>query len=353
MSYAKYLPLKLQGWRRSVWLLLGLLLSACVLLSIMLGPMTLPAKQSLLSIVDRLLGSDFSQLNNFQTAIIWDLRWPRTLLALFIGALLALCGAVTQGLFRNPLADPGIIGVSSGAGLGAAIAIVLLPASLSYLTTPVAAFFGGLITTLLVYRLAQSQNGGTSVLILLLAGVAVAAFSGAIIGFMTYIANDISLRELTLWGMGTLNAANSTSIWLSAITCLYLLVFYQIQAPALNAFLLGEAEARHLGINVEKLKLQLIMVTAIGIGVAVSATGIIGFISLVVPHLVRMTMGPDHRLLLPLSALTGAILLLMADIGARVMLAPTELPVGLVTALIGAPFFAFLLIQQRKRLSTL
>jgi iron complex transport system permease protein len=135
--------------------------------------------------------------------------------------------------------------------------------------------------------------------------------------------------------------------------CLCLLVFYQLKAPALNAFLLGEAEARHLGINVEKLKLQLIVVTAIGIGVAVSATGIIGFISLVVPHLVRMTMGPDHRLLLPLSALTGATLLLMADIGARVLLAPAELPVGLVTALIGAPFFAFLLIQQRKRLSIL
>ncbi len=353
MSYAKYLPASLHGWRRSIWLVMGMLLLVTVLLSIILGPMTLPAKQSLLSIIDQFLGSELSQLNVFQTAIIWELRWPRTLLALFIGALLALCGAVTQGLFRNPLADPGIIGVSSGAGLGAAIAIVLLPASFSYLTIPVAAFLGGLITTLLVYRLAQSQNGGTSVLILLLAGVAVAAFSGAIIGFMTYIANDMALRELTLWGMGTLNGANNTSIWLSAMTCFCLLLFYQTQAPALNAFLLGEAEARHLGINVEKLKLQLIVVTAIGIGIAVSATGIIGFISLVVPHLVRMTMGPDHRLLLPLSALTGAVLLLIADIGARVLLAPAELPVGLVTALIGAPFFAFLLIQQRKRLSTL
>ena len=353
MSYAKYLPARSQGWRRGVWPMICLLLLASILLSIILGPMSLPAKQSLLSIIDQFLGSELSELNAFQTAIIWELRWPRTLLALFIGALLALCGAVTQGLFRNPLADPGIIGVSSGAGLGAAIAIVLLPASLSYLTTPVAAFLGGLITTLLVYRLAQSQNGGTSVLILLLAGVAIAAFSGAIIGFMTYIANDMALRELTLWGMGTLNGANSTSIWLSAMTCLCLLVFYQIQAPALNAFLLGEAEARHLGIHVEKLKLQLIVVTAIGVGIAVSATDIIGFISLVVPHLVRMTMGPDHRLLLPLSALTGAVLLLMADIGARVLLAPAELPVGLVTALIGAPFFAFLLIQQRKRLSTL
>lgn len=202
-----------------------------------------------------------------------------------------------------------------------------------------------------MYRLAQSQNGSTSVLILLLAGIAVAAFSGAVIGFMTYIANDMALRELTLWGMGSLNGANTTSISLAAITGLFLLLFYQFQAPALNAFLLGEAEAHHLGINVEKLKLQLIIVTAIGIGIAVSATGIIGFISLVVPHLVRMTMGPDHRLLLPLSALSGAVLLLIADIGARILLFPAELPVGLVTALIGAPFFAFLLIQQRTRLS--
>jgi len=353
MNYAKYYPAKLYGWRRSIWPMLGLLLLVSVLLSITLGPMTLPAKHSLLSIVDGIFSSQLSQLNSYQQAIVWELRWPRTLLAIFVGALLALCGAVTQGLFRNPLADPGIIGVSSGAGLGAAIAIVLLPAALTPITTPIAAFLGGLITTLLVYRLAQSQNGGTSVLILLLAGVAVAAFSGAVIGFMTYIANDMALRELTLWGMGTLNGANTTSIWLSAIACVCLLVFYQFQAPGLNALLLGEAEARHLGINVERLKLMLIIVTAVGIGISVSATGIIGFIGLVVPHLVRMTMGPDHRLLLPLSALTGAALLLIADVGARLIMAPAELPVGLVTALIGAPFFAFLLIQQRKRLSTL
>ena len=353
MKYAKYCPTRLYGWRRGAWPTLSLLLLISMLLSITLGPMTLPIKQSLLSIVDALFASHLSLLDSYQQAIVWELRWPRTLLATFVGALLAICGAVTQGLFRNPLADPGIIGVSSGAGLGAAIAIVLLPAALTPITTPIAAFLGGLITTLLVYRLAQSQNGSTSVLILLLAGVAVAAFSGAVIGFMTYIANDMALRELTLWGMGTLTGANTSSIWLSAIACLGLLVFYQLQAPALNALLLGEAEARHLGIHIERLKLRLIIVTAIGIGIAVSATGVIGFISLVVPHLVRMTLGPDHRLLLPVSALTGAALLLIADIGARLMLAPAELPVGLVTALIGAPFFAFLLIQQRKRLSTL
>lgn len=315
--------------------------------------MQLRAVDTMLTLWDSLSGSSISPLAEYQQLVITDIRWPRTLLAMFVGAILAICGAVTQGLFRNPLADPGIIGVSSGAGLGAAVAIVILPVTLATIITPVAAFAGGLVTTLLVYRLAQSQLGSTSVLILLLAGVAVAAFSGAVVGFLTFIANDQALRDLTLWGMGSLNGATVPMLWLTALTSLSLLLFYQRQAVALNALLLGEAEAEHLGIDTEKLKRRLIIVTAAGVGVAVSASGIIGFVSLVIPHLVRMTLGPDHRQLLPLSALTGAALLLMADIGARVWMAPAELPVGLVTALLGAPFFVFLLLQQRQRLSTL
>ena len=173
------------------------------------------------------------------------------------------------------------------------------------------------------------------------------------IGFLTFIANDQALRDLTLWGMGSLNGATPFMLWLCAGCCLCLILFYQYYAKALNALLLGEAEAAHLGIHTEQLKRQLIIATAIGIGIAVSASGIIGFISLVVPHLIRMTLGPDHTRLLPLSAIAGAALLLLADVGARVWLAPAELPVGLVTALIGAPFFVFLLLQQRQRLSTL
>jgi iron complex transport system permease protein len=342
--------------RFPAWLALfsmSVILLAGLLLSLTSGPMKLTASDSMLTLWDAIAGSSYSQLAEYQQLVITDIRWPRTLLALFVGAILAICGAVTQGLFRNPLADPGIIGVSSGAGLGAAIAIVLLPASLTLIFTPVAAFTGGLLTTILVYRLAQSQQGSTSVLILLLAGVAIGAFSGAVVGFLTFIANDQALRDLTLWGMGSLNGATKSMLWLTALTSLFLLFYYQRQAVALNALLLGEAEAEHLGIDTEKLKRRLIVVTAIGVGVAVSASGIIGFISLVVPHLIRMSLGPDHRLLLPLSALTGAALLLMADVGARVWMAPAELPVGLVTALIGAPFFVFLLLQQRQRLSTL
>lgn len=340
-------------FRKLAWPVLVSLLVIGIILSLTSGPMKLSGWQSLLTVWDGLFHTDLSRLNDYEKVVIWDLRWPRTLLALFIGALLAICGAVTQGLFRNPLADPGIIGVSSGAGLGAALAIVIFPVSFSAFATPVAAFVGGLVTSLLVYRLAQSSQGNTSVLILLLAGVAVAAFTGAVIGFLTFIANDQALRDLTLWGMGSLNGATPFMLWLCAGCCLCLILFYQYYAKALNALLLGEAEAAHLGIHTEQLKRQLIIATAIGIGIAVSASGIIGFISLVVPHLIRMTLGPDHTRLLPLSAIAGAALLLLADVGARVWLAPAELPVGLVTALIGAPFFVFLLLQQRQRLSTL
>lgn len=325
------------------------LLLVGIFLSITQGPMTLPTGQSLLAIWDGLWGSSFNGLKEFQQVVVWELRLPRTLMAVVVGALLSVCGAVTQGLFRNPLADPGIIGVSTGAGLGAAIAIVLLPASLAVVTTPVAAFIGGLGATLLVYRLAQSDSG-TSVLILLLAGVAIAAFAGAAVGFLTYIADDQKLRDLTLWGMGTLNGAKMSTVALVGVTCVFLFIAYWRDAKNLNALLIGEPEARHLGIDVERLKLRLIVLTAIGVGVGVATTGVIGFVGLVVPHLIRMLIGPDHRILLPLSALMGAALLVLADVASRLLMAPAELPVGLMTAIFGAPFFTVLLIQQRKHL---
>ena len=328
-------------------LLLMLLLGAG--LSLTRGAMTLPPGQSLLAIWDGVWGSSLTSLQTFQQAVVWELRMPRTLLAMAIGALLSVCGAITQGLFRNPLADPGIIGVSTGAGLGAALSIVLLPVSLAAVTTPLAAFLGGLSTTLLVYRLAQSSDG-TSVVILLLAGVAIAAFAGAAIGFLTYIADDQTLRDLSLWGMGTLNGANFSVAGLALATLVVTLVASQRDAGQLNALLIGEPEARHTGIDVERLKLRLIVIVAIGVGVSVAITGVIGFLGLVVPHLVRMLVGPDHRILLPLSALMGAGLLMLADVAARLLMAPAELPVGLMTALIGAPFFTVLLIRQRRHL---
>lgn len=329
---------------------LVMLLLLLAVLSITTGAMELPMVPSLVSVWDGVWGSAYSSLQQYEQVVVWDLRLPRTMLALLVGALLAQCGAVMQGIFRNPLADPGIIGVSSGAALGAAIAIVVLPVTLQGFSVPVAAFTGGLLTTFIVYALARSDVG-TSVVILLLAGVAIAAFSGSIIGFLTYIANDKALRDLSLWQMGSLASASGNDLLLAGVTLLIVSIFFQRKANALNAMLLGEAEARHLGIDVETLKKQLIVLTAIGVGIAVSVSGVIGFIGLVVPHLVRMLVGPDHRALLPLAALIGGGLLLLADMGARTWMSPAEMPVGLVTAGIGAPFFMALLYQRRKGLT--
>ncbi|MDO6512604.1 MULTISPECIES: iron ABC transporter permease [unclassified Neptuniibacter] len=331
-------------------LALASLLIACALLSLVLGAMNLPVYDSLLIVVDDLFGANFSQLEGYQQVVVLELRLPRLLLAIFVGAILAQCGAVAQGLFRNPLADPGIIGVSSGAAVGAILAIVVFPAVWGSWTIPTMAFVGGLLTTLLVYGLAQSKNG-TSVLVLLLAGVAISAFAGAAIGFLSYFADDASLRELNVWQMGSLTGASDANLWLAFTTMLLLMIAFQRRAQALNALLLGEPEARHLGIDVEQLKLQMIILTAIGVGVAVSCSGIIGFVGLVVPHLVRLATGPNHHFLLPLSALLGAVLLMGSDLLARLVVQPAELPVGLVTVLLGAPFFLILLIQQRKNWS--
>ena len=324
-----------------------LLLVVGALLSLVQGAMNLPAAGSLLSIVDSVFETQLSQLDSYQRIVVVELRLPRMLMAILVGAILAQCGAVMQGLFRNPLADPGIIGVSSGAAVGAIVAIVWLAESIGAWSIPMSAFIGGLVTTLLVYGLAQSKNG-TSILILLLAGIAISAFAGSAIGFISYFTDDQKLRALSLWQMGSLTGASVTNLAIALCTLLVLAISFQRQAGALDAMLIGEPEARHLGIAVEKLKLQLILLTAIGVGVAVSCAGIIGFIGLVVPHLVRLTTGPSHHSLLPLCALCGAVLMLIADLLARMVVQPAELPVGLVTALLGAPFFLILLIQQRK-----
>lgn len=288
--------------------------------------------------------------------VINEIRLPRTILCMFIGAILAICGVVMQGLFRNPLAEPGIIGVSAGAALGGAFAIVVFadfsqnyPTLMNLAALPFFAFLGGALTTVLVYWLGTNKFG-TSVTIMLLAGVAISALSGAAIGFMNFIADDQMLRDLTLWSMGSLAGANWSGIALAAVTLVLLMFWFQKKAMSLNALLLGESEAKHLGVPVQKLKRQLILLSAVGVGITVSISGAIGFIGLVIPHLGRMLAGPDHRTLLPISALMGALLLTAADMFARVVVAPAELPVGIVTALIGAPFFIYLLFQQKGKI---
>ena len=324
-------------------------------LSLLITPLLVLALLSLLSGAMPLTLSEiwltlWGQGDSTHQLVIWQIRLPRSLMAMAIGALLALSGAVLQGLFRNPLADPGIIGVSGGAALGAGLAIVLLPTlSMPWLTlgsTTFLAFVGGMLTTLLVYRLGRNALG-TSMAMMLLAGVAVGAIAFSVLGLLNYVADDEQLRDLSLWQMGSLAGASWPRLILSALMALLFWGWSQRQAGALNALLLGEPEARHLGVHVERLKRHAIFLCALAVGIAVAAAGMIGFIGLMVPHLIRLISGPDYRRLLPLSAIGGALLLLLADLLARQLAPPAEVPVGLITALLGAPFFLWLLQQQR------
>nr|WP_162884250.1 iron chelate uptake ABC transporter family permease subunit [Pseudomonas sp. phDV1] len=323
-------------------------------LSLALGPVSLPLGDTLRAAL-RLLGVPLAADASVQQAelILAQIRMPRTLLGLAVGMVLALCGVAMQGLFRNPLADPGLVGVSSGAALGAAVAIVGgaafggLPEAFAPYLLSACAFVGGLLVTALVYRLGR-RDGQTNVATMLLAGIALTALAGAAIGLFTYLADDATLRTLTFWNLGSLNGASYARLWPLLLATLAVALWLPRRARALNALLLGESEARHLGFDVERLKRELVFCTALGVGAAVAAAGLIGFIGLVVPHLMRLLVGPDHRLLLPASALAGASLLLLADLVARLALAPAELPIGIVTALIGAPFFLYLLVRGRS-----
>jgi iron complex transport system permease protein len=334
-----------------VVLLLALLLLA-VLLSLALGPVAIPLDDTLRVLLQRVTAAD---LPADQVLIIEQIRMPRTLMGLLVGATLALTGAAMQGLFRNPLADPGLIGVSSGAALGAALTIVLgstvlaqLPAAVLPYATVLGAFLGGVATTWLVYRLGQSVQG-TSVASMLLAGIAIAAISGAVIGLLSYLADDAMLRTLTFWNMGTLGGASYERVAVLAVCCAVVWWRLPRQAKALNALLLGESEARHLGVNIERVKRELVLLTALGVGVCVAVAGLIGFVGLVVPHLVRLLLGADHRRVLPASMLLGAGLLLLADVVARLVVSPAELPIGIITAVLGAPFFLALLLRAQRR----
>jgi iron complex transport system permease protein len=288
---------------------------------------------------------------NGAAVVIEQIRIPRAVLAAAVGATLAMCGAVCQGLFRNPLADPALIGLSAGATLGANLVIVfgagaLLPlAGLSLVS--VGAFIGASIAAWLVYRLASDRHG-TSVVTMLLVGIAISALAAACGTLLEYVADNDMLRRISLWRMGGLEGATPQSVYLASAVCLLLLIVLPRFARALNALLLGESEARHLGVDTEQLKRRLITLVALGVGCSVALTGTIAFVGLVVPHIVRLLTGPDHRYLLMNSALAGALLLMLADTGAKLIAAPAELPVGVLTAMIGVPFFLSLLHNRYR-----
>lgn len=288
-------------------------------------------------------------------AVLAAIRAPRVLLAVLTGAGLAVAGALTQGLFRNPLADPALVGVSAGAALAAAVVIVLgnavVPASmrtdaLGPYVLPVAAFAGSLAVTAIVYRIGRA-HGVLSLPLTLLAGIAINAIAMAGVGLLIFVATDEQLRTLTFWNLGSLAAGTWRALAPVMPLVLGAIVLAIALAPALNALALGEARAGHLGVDVDRVKRRAIVLAALATGSLVALTGTIGFVGLVAPHLVRLACGPDHRVVLPGAALLGALLVVLADALARTIVAPAELPLGIVTALAGGPFFLVLLLRMR------
>jgi len=333
--------------------IMGVILLPLVLVGLMMGPVWIAPAE-----VMRAFGEHFGESSSSAGAqeglILFAIRLPRVILAGLVGICLAVCGTAMQGLFRNPLADPSLIGVSSGASAGASLMIVLGGGALlqggqaaGLSVVALGAFAGGFLAVVLVYRLATSATG-TSVATMLLAGIAISALAGALNSLFMFLADDEMLRRISLWQMGSLDAANWPRVWIAGLAVAMLLMLLPREANALNALLLGESEARHLGIAVDTVKRKLILLTAMAIGVSVAVAGTISFVGLIVPHIVRLLIGPDHRYLIPASAMAGAILLILADAAARVVVAPAELPAGILTALLGTPFFLSLLAQKRR-----
>jgi iron complex transport system permease protein len=333
--------------RATVSLALGAFVLAASVLSLTSGA-------SGLGVTDLLAALFGDGLSPRDRVILYDIRLTRLALGLVVGSALAVSGVLLQGLFRNPLADPGIVGVSAGAGLGAVLAIVLgglLPfaivAGLGPMVIALSAGLGGWIATLLLYRIATSGKR-TDVALMLLAGIALSALTGAATGILTYIADDRQLRDLTFWSMGSLAGAT----WAKLAATLPLIGVTLVVAPrlarGLNALALGEAQAAHMGVEVQRLKRLAILCAAAGTGSAVAVSGGIGFVGIVVPHLLRQALGPDHRGLIPHAALLGAGLLVLADLASRTIIAPAELPIGILTALFGAPVFLWMLVHNTQ-----
>ncbi len=329
----------------------GVMLGVVLLASLSLGAFSIPFPQTLAILLDQ-VGLRIGTFQVQQENVLLQIRLPRVLLSVLVGGGLGIAGAALQGMFRNPLVEPGLIGVSSGSALFAVIFMVLVPvtAGLSWIKPvglPLFAFVGGLINVTAVYQLSKIQ-GKTDAATLILAGVAINALAGALIGLVLFFADDSALRNFTFWSLGDLGGAIWSKIPVSFVLIALPSALLLFNARQLNALALGEQEAFHMGVNVQRVKWQLLVFSALIVGAGVSMVGMIGFVGLVVPHLIRILFGADHRLVLPGSFLLGAILLNFADLIARIIVIPAEMPIGVITALIGAPFFIWLIFNLNK-----
>ncbi len=333
-------------------LMTGLLI--VFLISLGIGTVSISISEIITAIWHK-FGLMSSSLSETQEVVLFDIRLPRLVQTVLIGSALGISGAALQGLFRNPLVEPGLIGISGGASLGAVIVIIFgyqftpeIPLIFGNFLLPTAAFIGALMATFIVYFLAKSL-GNTNITILILAGVAIMTLCQALIGLSIFYADDNQIRTYNFWTLGDLGGATWQKLSIVAPLIILPLIGILKYTRHLNAIAIGENEAFHMGINVERVKYLIITLSALAVGAAVSLAGMIGFIGLVIPHLIRLIFGPDHRIVLTGSILGGAILLIVADIFARTVVAPAELPIGIVTAMIGSPFFIYLLITAKKK----
>ncbi|MFF0275238.1 FecCD family ABC transporter permease [Streptomyces sp. NPDC004330] len=336
--------------RRTAPLLTAALLAVLLLLALLsagIGAYEIPLGDVLASVQHR-VGLGGHALDRTAESVLWNIRLPRVVLAVLVGASLGCAGALMQGVFGNPLAEPGVIGISAGAAVGAVGAIALGLTFLGNWTVTVCAFVAGLATVLLVYAMSRS-GGRTEVVTLILTGIAVNAFAGALIGLFIFFADNAQVTQITFWQLGSLAQATWPKV-LAVLPCALLgLAVAPFHARRLDLLALGERPARHLGVDVERLRVALILVVALLTAAAVAVAGIITFVGLLVPHLLRMANGPGHRFLVPGSALGGAVVLTAGDLAARTAAAPAELPLGVLTALLGSPFFFWLLRRTRRR----
>lgn len=342
--------------RRSSLVLIGLFFFVVftVVFSVCTGAMSISLNELWAIVADSIGLKGVHAYEESQKLILAYIRLPRICLGLLVGAGLGVAGAALQGLFRNPLADPTLVGISSGATLFAVVVIMFsvtwlgtIDSFLGSYTISVFAFLGACATTLLVYQLAKVE-GQAQIATMLLAGIAINAFVGALIGLMTFISTDDQLRNITFWNLGSVAGAT----WNSVLTLLPFVATTVILMPrlakSLNLLTLGEAQAGHLGANVKFLKMQIIVLATLAVGASVAMSGNIGFIGLLVPHIIRKAFGPDHKLVLPGAALAGAGILVLSDTLARTIVAPSELPLGVITALIGTPVFVYILVKEKK-----
>ena len=328
---------------------LAVALVVAVLLSAVVGQLAVTPAEVVGSVL-RAVGihNPWAPGDEIVEATLWVVRFPRIVMGLAVGAALAIAGAVMQAIFGNPLAEPGVVGVSSGAALGASAAIVFGITALGSWSIALFAFAGGLLATLLVYFVSRA-NGRTEVVTLLLTGIAINAFAGAGLAFLLFVGNTASREQVVFWQLGSLNGSLWSETLVVGVVTVAGLVVALLLARRYDLLSLGERNARHLGINVEALRIGSIVLVALLTGVAVAFCGIIAFVGLVIPHLIRMIIGPAHRHLILASAVGGGALLTFADLLARTLVMGADLPIGMLTSLIGGPFFFFLLWRQRKR----